>query len=197
MINLRMCLGWTRKDPSSTHYVEESKQSDTKQIQPPRQAHALVAEDECDLSSDSITSKPAVEKKDQSEADSRSAFTPQKKSSSISAVLKSGQRTTPRTAPAVSNDVEMCDFSVAHLTMEGALDELTNFIFREPGPTEDTLARSLPCEGDASVLALCDVAFSEQRGMDLFLQILDEKRGRSSQLDASGFHWMKSTMKVC
>eukprot|EP00604_Paraphysomonas_vestita_P001008 CAMPEP_0174819188 /NCGR_PEP_ID=MMETSP1107-20130205/2281_1 /TAXON_ID=36770 /ORGANISM="Paraphysomonas vestita, Strain GFlagA" /LENGTH=614 /DNA_ID=CAMNT_0016032233 /DNA_START=570 /DNA_END=2414 /DNA_ORIENTATION=- len=41
---------------------------------------------------------------------------------------------------------------------------------------------------------LCQRAFSESYGMDLFLQILDEKRGRCAELDSSGFHNMKIAM---
>jgi hypothetical protein len=43
---------------------------------------------------------------------------------------------------------------------------------------------------------LCIRAFSDQYGMDLFLQILDEKRGRCAELEKLGFKNMKIAMKV-
>jgi hypothetical protein len=43
---------------------------------------------------------------------------------------------------------------------------------------------------------LCARAFSDHYGMDLFLQILDEKRGRCAELEKQGFKNMKIAMKV-
>jgi hypothetical protein len=52
---------------------------------------------------------------------------------------------------------------------------------------------------DISLLGIheiCHRAFADAYGMDLFLQVLDEKRGRSAELDRVGFHNMKIAMKV-
>lgn len=59
------------------------------------------------------------------------------------------------------------------------------------------ISSSEPSEISVSDLEeLCGRAFSDQHGMDLFLQILDEKRGRCSELTLIGFHNMKMAMKV-
>jgi hypothetical protein len=43
---------------------------------------------------------------------------------------------------------------------------------------------------------ICSQGFQDCYGMDMFLQVLDEKRGRSAELDELGFRNMKIAMKV-
>lgn len=46
------------------------------------------------------------------------------------------------------------------------------------------------------VRSLCEKAFVDAVGMDMFLQILDDKRGRNSVLGEKGFDNMAIAMKV-
>lgn len=64
----------------------------------------------------------------------------------------------------------------------------------------DSSSKNHPSEHSDGTLTdveeLCGRAFADQYGMDLFLQVLDEKRGRCAELEVLGFHNMKVAMKV-
>jgi len=70
----------------------------------------------------------------------------------------------------------------------GLVEELTEkYIFDEAGADRS--------ESNEAIADLCERAFADEAGMDMFLQVLDDKRGRSAVLGENAFKNMTTAMK--
>ncbi|CAE7834093.1 unnamed protein product, partial [Symbiodinium microadriaticum] len=111
--------------------------------------------------------------------------------------IDSENHSLPRRSPLLVGDSEREDEFNSSASYTHVMDLVDQHIFVGCGPAGGV--RQNHADGEISaddMTAICEKAFADAVGMDIFLQILDDKRGRSAVLGDKSFDNMAIAMKV-